>query len=108
MATLEIPVNPALSSQIMTIPLEGVRYRLRVYYSFRMSIWLMDLFTDRESDILLGIKLVPDWPLIGRFKVDNQPPGDFYAVDTSGQGLPPGRDDFGTNQRVRLRYVEST
>jgi hypothetical protein len=107
MATLEIPVNGNLSSQVMTIALEGVRYRLKVYYSFRAAIWQLDVQTDRETDLLLGLKLVPDWPLIARFKINGLPPGEFRAVDTSEEGLPPGRDDFGSNRRVRLRYEEA-
>lgn len=107
MATIEIPVNGNLSSQVMSIPLDGVRYTLRVYYVFREQSWTLDILTDRGTDILTGIKLVPDWPLISRYQVANKPPGEFYAVDTSGQGRPAGRDDFGRTRRVRLRYVEA-
>lgn len=107
MADVEIPVDPAYSSQIMTIPLDGVRYRLRVYFSFRSDIWLVDILSDRETDILIGLKCVPNWGLISRFRVEGQPPGELYAIDTSGAGLPPGRNDFGTDRRVRLVYREA-
>lgn len=108
MATVEIPINPAYSAQLMTIQLDGVRYRLRVYYSFREEVWYLDILSDRETDIIIGIKLVPDWPLIERFQIPGQPPGELYAIDTSGKGLPPGRTELGTGRRVRLRYVEAT
>ena len=107
MATLEIPVNGNLSSQKMIIALDGVRYRLKVYYSFRAAIWQLDILTDRETDLLIGLKLVPDWGLTDRFKIEGLPPGEFTAFDTSGEGLPPGRDDFGSNRRVRLHYEEA-
>jgi len=108
MADLQIPVNGRLASQIMTIPLDGVRYRLKVYYSFRQSIWFFDLMTDRETDLLVGVKIVPDWGLISRFKIDGLPPGEIIAIDTSETGLPPGRDDFGLDRRVRLVYREAS
>jgi len=108
MATLQIPVNGRLASQIMTIPLDGTRYRLKVYYSFRQEIWILDLQTDRESDLLVGIKIVPEWGLIARFKIPGLPPGEILAIDTSGQELPPGRNDFGFNRRVRLVYREAS
>ena len=67
----------------------------------------MDLLTIAGSDILSGVKLVTDFPLIGRYlSAVNKPPGEFYAVDTSGAGSPPERFDLGTDRRVRLRYVE--
>lgn len=106
MATLEIPVNGSFSSQRMTIALDRVRYRIKVYYSFRAGLWNLDIMTDRETDLLIGVALVPDWPLIGRFKINGLPPGEFRAVDTTGKGLPPGRDDFGLGRRVRLYYDE--
>jgi hypothetical protein len=108
MATLEIPINPVYPSQIMSVVLDGVSYRLRVYYNYRQHIWIMDLLTNAGNDILSGVKLVPDFPLIRRYEsAERRPPGEFYAVDTSGTGTPPGRFDLGTRRRVRLRYVEA-
>jgi hypothetical protein len=91
----------------MTIPLDGVRYKLRISYVFREQSWTLDIMTDTGGDILVGIKLVPDIGLISRFQVPNRPPGEFVAVDTSGAGLPAGRNDFGRGRRVRLRYTEA-
>ena len=108
MATLQIPVNGRLASQIMTIALDGVRYRLKVYYSFRQAIWMFDLMTDRGSDLLLGVKIVPEWGLIARFQIKGLPPGEILAIDTSGNDLPPGREEFGLKRRVRLYYQEAS
>ncbi len=106
-ADLEIPVNGRLASQIMTVPLDGTRYRLKVYYSFRQGIWMLDLQTDRGTDLLLGIKIVPEWGLISRFQVAGLPTGDIIALDTTETDTPPGRDEFGLQRRVRLYYREA-
>lgn len=107
MARLEIPINPVFSSQIFRISLEGVRYRMRAYFSFRQEIWMLDIFTDNDEDVLLGIKLVPNFPLIRKFIVQNKPPGEITALDTSGLDIPPGRHEIGPGRRVRLVYDES-
>jgi len=60
-----------------------------------------------DNDILSGIKLVPDYPLLKIFNLDGLPPGELEAIDTSGKGVPPGRYDIGPNRRVRLVYTES-
>ena len=108
MATLQIPVNGNLASQVMTIALDGVRYKLKFYFSFRQDIWFLDLQTDNQTDLLLGIKIVPEWGLISRFKITGLPPGDIIAIDSSELQLPPGRDDFGLGRRVGLFYQEAS
>ncbi len=108
MATLEIAVNPSFASQLLSVILDGIRYRLRFYFNFRQTIWYMDILNDNDEDVLLGRKLVPDWGITEQFTLDELPPGEFEAFDTSGQGLPPGRDDFGKDQRVRMLYIEAT
>ena len=107
MADLEIPINSIYSSQEFSIALEGVRYKMRAFYSFRQAIWKLDIFTDKETDILLGIKLIPNYPLIGRYTTSLRPPGEITAIDKSGSNVPPGRYELGAGRRVRLVYTES-
>jgi len=107
MATLEIPVNGRYSSQVMTTVLDGVRYRLSVYYLFRPATWFLDIRTDKEEDLIVGVRLVPDWPLIGRYHVEGKPAGEFIVEDRDGTGVPPGRNDFGKGKRTRLLYQEA-
>ena len=108
MATLEIAVNPSFASQLLSVVLDEIRYKFRFYFNFRQSIWYMDILDDNDEDILIGRKLVPDWSITEQFIIDELPPGELQAFDTSGQGLPPGRNDFGKNQRVRMLYTEAT
>ena len=91
----------------MTISLDRRRYRLGVYYSFRQEGWYMDILTDTGTDILIGITLVPEWPLIGRFADARLPAGEFKVIDTLEEDGSPGRDDFGASRRFQLVYIEA-
>lgn len=45
------------------ISLERVSYTIRFKYVERTKSWYMDLFTRDNEPVLLGIKLVPDYPI---------------------------------------------
>ena len=107
MATVEIPIDGNYASQQMNVRLEQVRYRIRVHYTFRPELWVLDLFDDEGNVILGGVSLVQGWQLLGQHKTLAQPPGELRLVDTLETGEKPGRWDFGRNRRVRLYYDES-
>ena len=104
MAQHQIPVQPALAAQKMSIVLDGVRYTLRFYFCFRQDTWLMDILDDTETEIIVGKKLVVDYPLMHLHQLPTRTPGEFYAIDTSGNRQPAGLRDFGVGQRVIMVY----
>jgi len=104
MATVQIPIDGNLSSQKMLVQLDGIRYGLHAYYSFRQASWLLDMTTDSGEPLLLGLKLVPEYPLIGHLVNERLPPGELRVRDVTNAGGAPGRDDFGRGRAFVLLY----
>lgn len=86
--------------------LDGRAYRLRVRWLPLVSTWVLDLMDAEGVALLLGIPVRPGQSLL-RPHVGERLPGrgfgQIIAVDTSGRGRDPERDDLGT--RVQLVYV---
>ncbi len=108
MAMLEIPIDSLLDSQKLELSLDGILYRLRIYWNIRQSSWSMDIAESNDNVLIQGIKIESDWLPVYRYQITNFPPGEFIVVDTSGQGLPPTRDNFGTDGVVKLMYDEAS
>ncbi len=105
MANLVMPIRNDLAAYTFQIDLEGTIYTFTFRYNERMDRWLMDIADANEETIITGIVVLTEWLLIDRFKDDRLPPGNFLAIDESGEQKYPGREDFG--QDVKLFYVES-
>lgn len=106
MAIIEIPVDPSIFSQKFDISLDGTLYTLRFFWNIRQQTWQLDILQSDSTPLVRGIKIVPDWMPVFRYKIIGFPPGDFMVVDTSGTGLAPERTEFGTDKRVKLLYRE--
>ena len=104
-ATLVIPVRADLPAYKFQIDLESVLYTFSFRYNERMDRWIMDIADQNENDILLGTPILTRFNLVERFKTASLPPGEFFALDESGNAKQPGRDDLGND--VKLFYVEA-
>lgn len=105
MAVLTIPTkfeNPAYEMQV---ELERVVYTFRLRFNYRMARWIMDLATRDGTDLICGIPLLTGVDLIGKYRFDGLPPGDFQVYDTTQNLLTPGFSDLG--KTVFLLYFES-
>ena len=106
MATLTIPVRADLPAYTFQITLETKLFTLTFRFNERMDRWIMDIADEDEVDLLLGTLIITEWNLIERFKDDRLPPGEFFALDESGERKSPGREDLGND--VKLFYVEAS
>ena len=104
MAVQEIPVTSDPQAYEFTITLDGTPYLLRFYFNRRRGTWHFSIKTQDGVDIVNGIPIFVNWPVLDRFKDTRLPPGTFLAVDSTSQGLDPGQEDFGT--RVKFLYIE--
>jgi hypothetical protein len=106
MAVLEVQLpakNPHFTVQL---ELEGVTYGLELRWNTVDEAWYLSVLNGEGVLIIAGRKVVIDFPLLSRFADARLPPGEFFAVDTSGNHEDATFEDFGT--RVKLLYFEST
>jgi len=100
-----IPLTPSEPFYSFTTTLEDVDYLFDVRWNAIDGAWYFDVSTVSEEPILPGIKIVLG-ASPGRLCIDPRfPPGAFFVVDTTGQGVDAGFDDIGT--RVQLHYYTS-
>lgn len=88
------------------VPIEGVNYKFRTRWSSREERWRLDILTQSEVSILLGLKLSPFINLTDRFADERLPKlGDLYVFDK----LPPSTtepftfEDLG--DRLEVIYI---
>jgi hypothetical protein len=97
-----IPTRTDLASYAFSIELEAVVYRFRFQFNERDQSWFFDLLTEDGVPIRQGLKVVTNFPLLLRIASDQAPPGQLYAIDTTGEDLRAGLEDLG--DQVQLVY----
>src|ERR1700733_16174280 len=85
--------------------LDGRDYNLRFAWNDREERWYLSISDDQDNLLLAGIKLVANTPLIRYYHSDpNVPPGEFWVIDQTPDGSPPGLVELGENSRCQLVY----
>lgn len=106
---IEIPINPLLPKQNLTVILSGSRFRLRVLWNTREECWTLSLYTDAGVAIVTGCKIVVGWaPFKGHERTEGFPDGKFWIYNSGGSGDRIKRDNFGSGMRCRLIYTENS
>jgi len=104
-----IRVFTTLSTRwVETVNLDGVNYRLRVWFNSRESTWYIDIFDQNEVTIVGGIKLVPSVFLLTKYRsVTNLPAGNLFLFDSdqNDQSAVLGLTDLGV--RFTLLYFSA-
>lgn len=102
---LQIPVLEDSAYQTQRIALDGRLYTLGLAWNQWASFWSISLWDSEDSPIVLGLRVVANWPMLRFYRYDTRtPPGEIIAHDLTGDGSPPGYDDFGIGKRVELTY----
>jgi hypothetical protein len=102
---LTIPVVEGRAHTTQRINLDGRVYTLVMKWNEGQETWYLSLYDSEESPIVQGLRIVSNWPLLRYYHFDTRtPPGELYAQDLTGDGSPPGFDDFGIGKRVELTY----
>ena len=98
MATLlKIPIQADLSDQTLNVELDGSPYILRVLWNERFGYFSFSMAGSDGLPILTNLKMVKNYPLIGRFKNDLLPSGEIYFVQEVGDEVRPTYDCLATN-----------
>lgn len=103
MTILSIPVFSEQASFTQTIPIDGITYKLQIYWNVRDEHWFFSLYLPDDTLVLTGIKMPVNFTLLNSFSGENVPPGDFLLYDDSGNNEPCGRDELG--DRCLLLYI---
>lgn len=101
----KIPLQPNTTDQLVSVELDGNPYILRVLWNERFGYFSLSVLTADEQPILTNVKMVKNYPLIGRFKNTLLPTGDLYFVQEKGNALRPGYSDIALN--FGLYYYEA-
>lgn len=106
---LQITVLEDAAFQRQRIALDGRQYTLALMWNQWASYWSLSLYDSEENPIVLGLRIVANWPLLRFYRYDPRlPDGEIIAHDLTGDGSPPGFDDFGIGKRVELTYYAQT
>jgi hypothetical protein len=65
MTPYEIPLSP--EPQTFSIELNGVSYRMTVYWNPSSGCWILDIRDAQNADVLLGIPIVTGVDLLGQY-----------------------------------------
>ncbi len=108
MSVIVLPCRTDLPSYTFEIDLEGRTFGFSFRWNDRAAAWEFGVYLpgayDDDHRLLAGRAVVPDLPLLARFRDPRLPAGEIVAVDTTGTGAPPGLDELGG--RVKLLYFD--
>lgn len=105
---LVVPV-PGGAYSTQRLALDGRVYTIWLAWNQFASSWYLSLFDAEEEQIAVGLRIVSNWPMLRYYGYDPRtPPGEIVAQDLTGDGSPPGFDDFGIGKRVELIYFAQT
>lgn len=109
MAILLIPTTPGEPYYRQKTKLEGRDFVFAFSYNQRIERWYLSIYDEEETPLLLGLKLVANWPLLRHYHWDIRlPPGELMAQTLDGSTAPPALNELGAGLRVELVYLEST
>lgn len=105
MALFKIPVNSNLPSYEFRIDLEGVTYTFAFRINVRMDRWIMDIKTENNVDVLLGVPVLIGTDFLARFQSDSLPPGELFSINLKDDFVDADAEALGTD--VVILYNEA-
>ena len=104
MASNIINVNPNLPAYTFRVDLDDQVFSLSFRYNARMARWIMDILTENNEPLKMGVPVQTAVRLLEKNRPSNFPAGEFLAVHETGLFIDPERDEFGTI--VKLFYMD--
>lgn len=101
----KIPLLSETTDQLVSVELDGNPYILRVLWNERFGYFSLSVNAADDTPILTNVKMVKNYPLIGRFKNILLPAGDIYFVQEKGSADRPEYVDLAVN--FNLYYYEA-
>ncbi len=104
MAIQRILTRSDIPAYFQRVSLDGVIFILSLRYNRRTDAFYMDIQDEEENDILMGLPVQVDVPMLYRFVKENQPKNDFVPVNSVSDDTTFTRDLLGGD--VQLLYNE--
>lgn len=104
---LNMPLRNDVPWYQFKVTLSGVVYTVRARFNKRMNRWMLDFADPSNNDILLGLPLLLERDLSGRFVMIGLPPGLMFILDNTNQGTQPTRYSFGTTHTLFYQDVNA-
>lgn len=101
----ELPLLPDTTDQLLDVVLSDNPYTLRVLWNETGSYFSLSVYEREGSVILENIKMVKNYPLIGRFKDTRLPIGELYFIDNKNKNASPIYTSIGTGDYSLIYYV---
>lgn len=95
-----IPIDYELAYQDMVVTLADVDYRLTLAYNTRDARWYLDVALSDGTDLVNGVPLVTDTPLLLRHSNEDLPAGILMLVDVTGEGAEGAKADLGNTRKL--------
>ena len=94
---------PDENDSFCRVVLDGNEYLMRFTYNASFDYWSWGLYEDKETPIVTGIKIVPNFPLTFFYENDNLPNGVFGCLSDKDT---VGRYDF-VNESAVFIFIPS-
>lgn len=96
----QLPLRPSIPSYRVGTTLNGRQVLIDARWNGRDAAWYLDMLTEAEEPIVMGMKVVLGVLLGGRTTNTEFPVGVLMASDLSGTGREATLDDLGTRVLV--------
>lgn len=89
------------------VNLGGTDYLLSFAYNQRVDAYYLTISTPDGTQLVGGIKIVANWPLLHKYAFDGLPAGEITAVANTQVSDPaPGLGQIGANLPFTLFYID--
>ena len=100
----EIPLEKSITEQVFNVVLSEETFTLKVLWNDEGEYFSLSIYTIAEKTLVENIKMVPNYPLTKRYKIEEMPKGEFFLIREFGKGQKPGYDELG--DVFKLIFVE--
>ncbi|MFZ5440457.1 MAG: phage baseplate plug family protein [Myxococcota bacterium] len=103
---IQLPITQSSSHFSFATELDGRTWQFTFRWNHRAEQWVMSIADSEGNQVLTGLRVVIDFPLLARFRGrEALPAGDIVARRTSGAKADPGFEDLGRS--VQLYYLSA-
>jgi len=103
-----IPTDTTRATYIFSIELEAIVFGFRFQFNERDQSWFFDVLTAEGEPIRQGLKAVTNFPLLAGVAQLTRPPGELFAIDTTGEDKRAGLGELGPEAQIRFVYFEES